>query len=72
MRHSWFAMGLLAASSLLAGCDGGGDASTVTPDEARSAVDATKKWQESHSKPQTTSAGPSSAADIARKKQLPR
>lgn len=68
MRQFWTAAGaVVVVSCLIAGCDDGGT-TTVTPDEAKTAVDVTKKWQEAHSKPATPPAGGNSAADIARKK----
>jgi hypothetical protein len=44
MRRPWIisAAGMLAASCLLAGC-GGGETSTVTPDETKSVLEALKK-----------------------------
>jgi hypothetical protein len=72
MRSSWIAAAAaFAVSCLLAGCDSG-DTSTVTPAETQAAVDATKKWQESHSKPAGPIGGSSSAADALKKKHVPR
>lgn len=44
MRRHWIAVavGLFAASCLLAGCGGGGS-STVTPEETKSVLEALKK-----------------------------
>jgi hypothetical protein len=67
MRRPCFAAIILVVSCLVAGCDDGGTA-TVTPDEARAAVDATKKWQETHSKPAGPTGVGNSPADVARKK----
>ena len=69
MRRSWIAAVVLAASGLLAGCDGGAGSATVTADEARAAVDATNKWREGHSKPSGPIGRSSSAADVLKKKQ---
>jgi hypothetical protein len=71
MRSSWIAgAAVLAVSCLLAGCDSG-ETSTVTPAETQAAVDATKKWQESHSKPATPIGG-APGTDALKKKQVPR
>ncbi len=72
MRRSWILAVVLAASGLLAGCDSSGGTATVTPDEARAAIDATKKWREGHSKPSGSIGGSSAAADVLKKKQTRR
>jgi hypothetical protein len=69
MRRFWVAGGVLIAAGVLVGCDGGGESAVVTPEESKAAVDATKKWQEGHSKPATPTGGSSSAADVLKKKQ---
>jgi dihydrodipicolinate synthase/N-acetylneuraminate lyase len=69
MQRLWFAASVLAASVLFSGCDSGGSA-TISPDEAKAAVDATKKYRESHSKPQGGVGGTSSAAAIAKQKSM--
>lgn len=66
MRCMWM-IGAVAVSCLFAGCDGG--TSTVTPEGAQAAVDATKRWQQEHSKPRGTIGASSSAADVLRKMQ---
>ncbi len=70
MRRGCLAVEILVVSCLIAGCDDGGTA-TMSPEEARSAIDATKKWQEGHSRPVAGTQGGSSPADVARKKWLP-